>query len=239
MPSPAQVQEAQDRARAQFRAWYHHPRAAVVDTEATGLEGRAFVFDFAAVPVATGLPTPAPLLSFLCTPPADAEWSDAARAMHTDRLTWAARCGIEAYSSPLLEVLSTFPVLAYGAEYDRDRLRFTLTEAGCPSEFPDFSCVKEAYAPLAEKWSESRGFWKFVSLEEACRREGVDIGDLQRHTAYGDAVATARLIRAVATSAKASARDNAWPFEERLSDVLDLGSWTQTESTHSDKKEPN
>lgn len=151
-PSPAAVQEAQDRARAQFRDWYHgyhDPRSVVVDTEATGLEGRAFVFDFAVVPLATGQLTPAPVLSFLCQPPENAEWSDAARVMHVGRLGWAAFGGIEAYSAPLLEVLNTFPVLTYGAEYDRDRLRFTLIEAGCPSEFPDFSCVMEAYAPWA------------------------------------------------------------------------------------------
>lgn len=203
-PTPPQVQADQARALAQFRAWSHDPRAAVVDTEATGLRGRAFVFDFAAVPVVTGLPTPAPLLAFLCTPPADAEWSEEARAMHTDRLTWAARSGVEAYSSPLLEVLNTLPLLAYGAEYDRDRLQFTLVEAGCPSEFPEFSCVMEAYAPLAERWNESQWFWKFVSLKEACRREGVDISDLPPHTAYGDAVATVRLIRAVATRPEGS-----------------------------------
>lgn len=37
-PGSAAVQEAQDRARTQFRDWYHDPRSAVVDTEATGLE---------------------------------------------------------------------------------------------------------------------------------------------------------------------------------------------------------
>lgn len=198
-PGPAAMQEAQEQARAQFRAWWHTPHAVVVDTETTGLGDRAALLDFAAVPLATEQITPAPILSFLCQPPENAEWSEAARAMHQGRPTWAVSCGIETFSAPLRDVLCNSSVLAYGAKFETDRLRFALTQADADPGFPAISCVMETYAPLVERWSESRGLWKAVRLEEACRREGVDTSDLQPHTAYGDAVATARLIRAVAT----------------------------------------
>lgn len=199
-PSPSQVQEDQARAVFQFHDWYHDPLAVVVDTETTGTEGH--VFDFAAVPLDGGS-TPAPVLAFLCSPPEDAIWSSPARQMHTERLSLSGGWGIEAYSLVVLETLSFYNVLAYGARFDEARLRFTLNAADCVGEFPDFQgCVMTAYAPLAGQWSEKYGDWKWVPLDEACRLEHVDISDLPRHTAYGDAVATARLIRAVATRAE-------------------------------------
>lgn len=61
-------------------------------------------------------------------------------------------------------------------------------------------CVMEAFAPLAGAYSEYHGSYRWARLTDACAQMGVDLSDLRPHSAVGDALATARLIKAVAAA---------------------------------------
>lgn len=61
-------------------------------------------------------------------------------------------------------------------------------------------CVMEAFAPLAGQYSEWHGDYRWARLADACALMGVDTSDLKTHSALGDAMATARLIKAVAAA---------------------------------------
>lgn len=58
-------------------------------------------------------------------------------------------------------------------------------------------CVMQAYAPLAGHWTDWGGY-RWAKLADACAARGVDLGDVRPHSAVGDALATARLVRACA-----------------------------------------
>lgn len=189
-PTYAEANDAKARAIAQFRQWAADPAVIVVDTETTALDGQ--VWELAAVRVAPA-PAPAPVLSFVCSP--NSPWSERARKMHADRLEEIAHAPIAAlFAAPLGGLLRENRVLTYNAEFDAAAIARTWPDLRLPA----FACVMTAYAPLAGKWSESRGAWKYVSLSEALERERVDVRGLPEHTAYGDAARAALLVQAVA-----------------------------------------
>ena len=190
---------AQAAALAQFEVWSREG-GVVVDTETTGLAGR--VWEVAAVPIVSAR-TPAPLLAFVCDLEGDVQWESAALRMHIDRLrTLNCLPPFRTYADQLLTVLENNVCVAYNAEFDQSRLEDTLAQdSDHEAQFPSLGCVMTAYAPLAGEWSERRQCWRGVSLERACEQQRVDISDLQRHTAYGDAVAVVRLIQAIAWGA--------------------------------------
>lgn len=188
MPTPDEVRAAQTAAIQQFREWASDPRALVVDTETTGLEG--IVWEFAALRVWSS----APALAFI-TDGRGAQWSEKAREMHEGRMEEIAHAPIAAlFAAPLGGLLRENRVLTYNAEFDAAAIARTWPDLRLPA----FACVMTAYAPLAGKWSESRGAWKYVSLSEALERERVDVRGLPEHTAYGDAARAALLVQAVA-----------------------------------------
>ncbi|GGR13291.1 3'-5' exonuclease [Deinococcus ruber] len=173
-----------------FRRWARDEDALVLDTETTGLYGQ--VWDVAAL----SLTTLEPRVVFVCQP--EGAWEPKARELHAARLDEILQAPPAAkFRQTLATALQAVPlhsqVLTYGAEFDRAALLRTWPALRLPA----FDCVMQAYAPLAGKWSESRGEWKWVSLQVACELEEVPVtGTL--HTALGDAQLTVQLIQAVA-----------------------------------------
>ena len=173
-----------------FRRWAGDEDALVLDTETTGLHGQ--VWDVAAL----SLITPMPRVAFVCQPTGD--WEPKARALHAARLDELLQAPPPDKFRRMLETaLHTVPlhsqVLTYGADFDRAAILRTWPALRLPA----FDCVMRAYAPLAGKWSASRGEWKWVSLQAACELEGVPI-TAELHTGLGDAQLTVQLIQAVA-----------------------------------------
>lgn len=217
------AQTAQERAILTAREWCADPAAVIVDTETTALDG--FVYDFAAVPTihpavydldadtdTATLPhwqTPAPVLAFRCAVPGDAVWSDVAAEMAGERRHQLPATSMSHHAAELFDLMQRRRVIAYNASFDQSRLLESLAEDIDVDawEIPPFECLMRLYAPFFEQWSDKRGEWKSVSLEKACQMEGVDITDLPRHTAYGDAVAAARLLAKLAAKETASERE--------------------------------
>jgi DNA polymerase III subunit epsilon len=190
-PTHEEASQARARAIAQFREWAADPAVLIVDTETTGLDGR--VWEFAAVRVQS----PAPVLAFICDPGMYYQsWSAAAWDMHSERLVEFDTAPLSNYfESALGAVLNVKNIISYGAAFDHSAIDRTWPELG----LEEFGCILTAYAPLAGRWSESKGDWKYVSLSEALELEGEDLMDFRdAHTAYGDALRAAALVRAVA-----------------------------------------
>lgn len=173
-----------------FHTWATDPLAMVIDTVATSEQGS--VFDFAAVPLAPFQKgtLPAPILTFLCSVPDEEVWDPEVRSAQASRvgLIERAEWSIEAYAEPLLSLLNRGHAVSYYAACTGKELVRTLDEALCVTTFPAFGCVLSAYTVIAGEP---------LSLEEACDHEGVRTGDLEGHTAFGNAAATARLVQAV------------------------------------------
>lgn len=173
-----------------FHTWATDPLAMVVDTVATGEQGS--VFEFSAVPLASFREgrLAVPILAFLCSVQDEEVWDPEVRSDQASRLGLIERTewSIEAYAEPLLSVLNRGHAVSYYAACTAKELVRTLDEALCVSTFPAFGCVLSAYTVIAGEP---------LSLEEACDHEGVQTGDLEGHTAFGNAAATARLVQAV------------------------------------------
>ncbi|WP_221091561.1 3'-5' exonuclease [Deinococcus aquaedulcis] len=176
----------------QFRVWAADPRALVVDTETTSLDGQAWSF-------AGGRPgAPDVLLEITGEP--ETPWSEKALAMQPEGLR-ERLCGLphpRTHCDAVAELLAQNTVLAYNESFDRPVIERTFDLA----DLPAFGCVALAYAPLAGQWSGSRGYWKTVTLDAACRAEGIDPTQAQAHTASGDVWLTGQLILAVARRAQ-------------------------------------
>lgn len=186
-PSESEHQQAIQAAIAQFKAWASDPKTIAVDTETTGLNGPAW--EFAAVRSGQLVP----VLAFTCAVPADTEWSAVALEMHRSRLPEIAVATQPINLTPaLVDLMLQNRAVSYGADFDRGAMERTWQASFT------IGCAQEAYAPLAGRWSESRGVWKWVKLEEACQMEGIDTAPFLKHSALGDAQLLALLIQAVA-----------------------------------------
>lgn len=241
-PQPDAATTARQRtdALAQFRAWAADPLALVLDTETTSLEGE--VWEIAAGRVQH----PTPILHLRGEP--RTEWGERALQMQDTDIRDQLRGlpHLSAYAGGLAALIGNHHPLAWG-DFDHPAIERTCGLQG----LPEFGDVMAAYAPLAGRWSESRGLWKFVKLEEACEAEGVPVGDARTHSAPGDVLLTARLIQAVAqrlpesyaagTETEAMRQDDLGQrlFGEPLADILDLDTWTETRGGSSSRKESN
>lgn len=96
-----------------------------------------------------------------------------------------------------LALIAGREVITYNAAFDRSACARSHTSF---PEAHDWLCAMEDYAPRYGNWNEHYQSWTWASLAAACRREGVQTDDLRPHSAVGDALATARLIHAVAMS---------------------------------------
>ena len=145
--------------------------------------------------------------------------SPGAQAVHgiTDAAL-AGRQRISAHWPRIRRILSQHPVLVYNRNFDFNALYRSLdaampdwykAEVGASDPYSadhllhqmawrHAECVMEAYAPVAGHWNARYGSYRWARLTDACEQRGVDLGDLQAHSALGDAQATVRLIHATA-----------------------------------------
>lgn len=196
-PPLAELHTAQDQAILQFRAWAAK-QVPCLDTETTGMEGQ--VWQLALVEQDTLTPR----LHFTCQP--EGEWSPKAAEMRDAHGADLSQCPPASAFTAQLPQGQQF--LTWNAPFDLGAIARTWPDWQVRGE-----CAMEAYAPLAERWSESLGLWKYVSLGEACTAEQVDVSHLAAaHNAYGDACRLALLVQAVArreTHAERAARETA------------------------------
>lgn len=206
-PNPQEHQAQIDQAIKQFRAW---DKAGVnlLDTETTGLEGK--VWQLALVDSTSR----APLLVFHCDPGPDCEWSEVAEKMQRSQGIYPGDFPpAEAFTQVVWKTLQKHALVGWNVYFDIGAVARTWPLAEREQHDLVAKCAMEVYAPLAGQWSESRGEWKYVSLEKACELEDVDTFRLPApHTAYGDCVRLSRLIRRVAdreTSSEQAKRQTA------------------------------
>lgn len=229
-PDPETITRQRTEALAQFRAWVADPLALAVDAETTSLEGEAW--EIAAGRV--GHPTPA--LHLRGEP--RTEWGERALAMQDADIREQLRGlpHLSVHAGELDTLLRSHHPVAWREEFDRAAIERT---CGLHS-LPKFADAMEAYAPLAGRWSKSKGLWKFVKLEEACELEGVPMEDVRVHSAPGDVLLLTRLIQAVARRSPESysRAPEPRPAGESLASVPDLDTWTET-TTHTTRREIN
>ena len=96
--------------------------------------------------------------------------------------------------------------LGYNVAYDERLLRQSQKKAMiAEADFitqatPTFAerCVMLKYAEFVGETGWQKGSYRWWTLEEACKAMTVPTGDLEPHTAAGDAIATLRLLKALA-----------------------------------------
>ncbi|GGB70544.1 hypothetical protein [Deinococcus soli (ex Cha et al. 2016)] len=189
-PDADTLAQQQADALATFQRWAADPLSLVVDTETTDLTGDAWE-------IAAGrLRDAQPLLDLRGEP--QTPWSPRALELQAPDIQDQLRGlpHLRTHAQDIRRLLDAHHVLAYNAEFDHDTLERT-----CQVTLRGFECVMLAYAPLAARWSESRGYWKTVKLSEACELEGVPVERRTLHGARVDMRLTSELILAVARRA--------------------------------------
>jgi DNA polymerase III subunit epsilon len=91
-----------------------------------------------------------------------------------------------------------YVIAAYNAQYDTKVMRGELRRAGLPDRFettPNI-CVMRALTDICQIPRANGRGWKFPKLEEACRHFKIEQSGA--HTALGDALVTAQLLRCLA-----------------------------------------
>lgn len=199
----------------QFKSWTrcgYESGYAVLDTETTDLQGE--VIELAIIRMDGEV-----LFNERIRP--QGKIQPGAQAVHHITDADLAACHDFAYWWPRIRrLICRYDILVYNLGFDFNALDRSLNivrpnyYAGAPCATDPYSadyfvlelaqkkaqCVMEAYSPFAGSWSEWHGNYRWAKLMDACQQCGVDNSDLQAHSALGDAMATMRLIRAVAAS---------------------------------------
>lgn len=217
-PAPASAAELIRR----FQAWAHSGNGAVtLDTETTGLDGE--IIELAIVRVHNG----EVLLNerfrpvHPVTPGAQAVHGITTEDLQDCPTIWERWPAIRyallrrsdrtlIYNRPFdLKALSTGLDMARPEWYANPDSATNAPQTGDPYSADYWTygrisdraeCVMESFAPLAGQYSDWHGSYRWARLTDACAQMGVDLSDLQAHSALGDAMATARLIKAVAAA---------------------------------------
>lgn len=189
--------------RTSLPAWCKHvvsnpDRYVILDSETTDLKGE--ICDLAIVSIDGTM-----LFSKLLRPKCPIE--EGAMAIHgiTESMVATARTFREEF--PEIEAaLKGKVIIAYNAEFDKERLWHTAREHGItPPHRWCWECLMLRYASFYNE-PNRHGYnspaWQ--KLEAACRQQGILLK--QSHRALGDALATAALIRRLAELGDAAAR---------------------------------
>ncbi|GHA34232.1 exonuclease domain-containing protein [Photobacterium aphoticum] len=166
--------------------------AVILDTETTGLDSNAEIVEISVIEAATGNV----LLDTLVTPvqliPAEAI------AIHgiTNRQVSGSPIFPKVFKQ-LLEIVKGRNVLIYNAAYDMRLISQSMKRYGI-DVFPfNTQCVMEWYAEFYDEWNDYHDNYKWQSLTNAARQQGIDISDLKAHRALADCEITRRVVMAV------------------------------------------
>ena len=171
--------------------------ALILDTETTGLDNRAEIVQIGIVSL-----DGSELFNSLVQPAKARRWPDATQV---HGITWS---GVKdaptmgQLADELKQVMDGRLIAIYNAEFDTRMLRQSIRAAGATDEYQwlldqawEWECVMEAYA---EYWGERNrryGGYRWQSLINAWRQQGLRVSNA--HSALGDAKLTAALIRKI------------------------------------------
>ncbi|WP_328774742.1 3'-5' exonuclease [Deinococcus aquaedulcis] len=92
-------------------------------------------------------------------------------------------------------------LVAWNAGFDQDAMQRSSRLQGLELPDLDWRCAMSAAAPIWGEWSDYWDGFRYVSLAEACWREGVQVSS-PAHRATGDAQRVAALLVAITTTAE-------------------------------------
>ncbi|MBF4311643.1 3'-5' exonuclease [Vibrio anguillarum] len=180
--------------------------AVILDTETTGLDSDARICEISIIDALSGDVLYSNLVSPLRSIPDDAQ------KIHgiTDA---------DVQSSPSFDyvwneiksILFGKKVIAYNFDFDYRMVAQSLSDFDYPLQNLSYfllhdgtNCAMTWYAEFFGQIHDSRTSYRWQSLTNACKQQGVDVSDLRAHTALADCEMTRRLIHAV--NAKIEAR---------------------------------
>lgn len=92
-------------------------------------------------------------------------------------------------------------VITYNFDFDYRMISQSLSDFDYPLQnLPSFvsgDCAMQWYSEFFGQFDDYHGEYRWQSLSNACKQQGVDVSDLRAHTALADCEMTRRLIHAV------------------------------------------
>lgn len=170
--------------------------AIVLDTETTGIDNRAEVLQIGIVSLDGG-----EIFSSLVKPARARRWDEAMTVHGISPADVMDAPTIVHLAEQLQQILEGRFVAIYNAKFDMRMLWQSIQANQANSQYHwlhqlDTACVMEAYAAYWGQRDRRYGGYKWQSLTNACRQQGVRV--VGAHDALGDARLTAALLQAVA-----------------------------------------
>ncbi|MCO5177634.1 MAG: 3'-5' exonuclease [Thermomicrobiales bacterium] len=168
-----------------------------LDTETTGLDGRAEIIEIAVTDMAGQ-----PLLDTLVCP--DNPIPNDATRIHgiTNRMVVAAPKWPQVYAQ-LTPLIAGRTVIVYNADFDRRLVQQMNQRFRLHMSNDDWQCAMKQYSQFAGVWHERYGGYRWHKLDAAAEAFGLSAGG---HRALGDALACRAVVCGMAASA--SERDD-------------------------------
>ena len=169
--------------------------AVILDTETTGLDNKAEILQIGIVSLEGET-----LFNSYVKPAKARRWDD---AMRVHGIAWSDvqdAPTISQFAQKLKTIMNGRAVAIYNADFDTRILRQSIKADNASGQFPwlnnqQWRCVMKAYAAYWGQRDRRYGSYKWQSLSNACRQQGVKVTDA--HDALGDARLTAALIRSI------------------------------------------
>lgn len=167
----------------------------VLDTETTGVDGRAEVLQIGIVSLEGE-----ELYYSLVRPVRARRWDEAMRIHGISPADVRGAPTIGQLAESLKRIMHGRPVAVYNADFDSRMLWQSISADRADDHFvwlrdQQWACVMKAYARFWGQRERRYGNYRWQKLSAACRQQGVHIVDA--HDALGDALLTAAVIRAV------------------------------------------
>ena len=169
--------------------------ALVLDTETTGLDSNAEILQIGIVSLEGET-----VFNSYVKPAKARRWDEAMRVHGIAPSDVINAPTIGQLLGELSKILFERHIAIYNADFDTRILWQSIKadKATRPYQWlhdQDWECVMEAYAEYWGQWNSRYGSYKWQSLINACRQQGVKVADA--HDALGDAKLTAALIRTI------------------------------------------
>jgi DNA polymerase III epsilon subunit-like protein len=179
----------------EFIAELREGDALILDTETSGLNNKAEILQIGIVSLEGEA-----LFNSKVKPAKARRWDE---AMRVHGIAWSDvkdAPSIGQLAEQLKKIIYDRLVAIYNADFDTRMLWQSIKADGASSSYQwlheqDWECVMQAYAEYWGQWNSRYGSYKWQSLTNACRQQGVKIVDA--HDALGDARLTAALIRTI------------------------------------------
>ncbi|MBY8191432.1 3'-5' exonuclease [Vibrio fluvialis] len=171
--------------------------AVILDTETTGLDSSARIVEISLINAESGLILYSGLVNPMIQIPAEAT------AIHgITNEDVADKPTFDVVWNEIKGLIFDKHVIVYNFDYDFRLVDQSLSDFDYPSEnllafFRYDVCVMLWYAEFYAEINPYFNNYKWQSLTNACRQQGIDISDLTAHRALADCEMTRRLIHAV------------------------------------------